>query len=84
MDQYDKNHQGQIDFGDFLRMFRHKLLDLEELMKYMSMKSAGEQEQQQQQPQQASVPSQANSLTFHAHHPMQAEVIAKTFVIELQ
>ncbi|KAK9842761.1 hypothetical protein WJX74_001948 [Apatococcus lobatus] len=58
MDQYDENHQGQIDFGDFLRMFRHKLLDLQDLMKYMSMKSAREQEQQQQQ-QQAAAPSKA-------------------------
>ena len=58
MDQYDKNHQGQIDFGDFLRMFRHKLLDLQDLMKYMSMKSAREREQQQQQQQQAAAPSE--------------------------
>ena len=60
MDQYDKNHQGQIDFGDFLRMFRHKLLDLQDLMKYMSMKSAREREQQQQQ-QQAAAPSTVRS-----------------------
>ncbi len=58
MDEYDKNHQGQIDFGDFLRMFRHKLLDLQEIMKYMSMKSAREQEQQQQ----AAAPPQASTL----------------------
>lgn len=59
MDQYDKNHQGQIDFGDFLRMFRHKLLDLQDLMKYMSMKSERErqQQQQQQQQQEAAAPS---------------------------
>ena len=65
MDEYDKNHQGQIDFGDFLRMFRHKLLDLQEIMKYMSMKSAREQEQQQQAtaPPQASTPIRPFSRT---------------------
>ena len=58
MDQFGKNHNGQIDFGDFLRMFRHKLLDLQDLMKYMSLKPPREQQQQQQQ--QASAASEVS------------------------
>ena len=31
MAQYDVDHSGQIEFGEFLRMFRNQLLDLSEV-----------------------------------------------------
>ena len=35
MRHYDLDHSGQIEFGEFLRMFQTELLDLQELLQYI-------------------------------------------------
>lgn len=35
MKQYDIDHSGQIEFGEFLRMFQKDLLDLREILDYI-------------------------------------------------
>ena len=35
MRKYDVDHSGQIEFGEFLRMFQTELLDLQEVMDYI-------------------------------------------------
>ena len=36
MKNYDVDRSGQIEFGEFLRMFQTELLDLQEVMDYMA------------------------------------------------
>mmetsp|Transcript_32043 Transcript_32043/g.82062 ORF Transcript_32043/g.82062 Transcript_32043/m.82062 type:complete len:374 (-) Transcript_32043:164-1285(-) len=37
MEKYDKDGNGQIDFNEFLRMFRDSLIDLQQLMDYVKL-----------------------------------------------
>lgn len=37
MERYDVDQSGMIDFGEFLRMFRNELLDLQEILQYVKI-----------------------------------------------
>ncbi|KAL4423152.1 hypothetical protein ABPG77_007805, partial [Micractinium sp. CCAP 211/92] len=40
MEDYDVDHSGVIDFGEFLRMFRNELLDLNDILAYIKKRTA--------------------------------------------
>jgi EF-hand domain pair len=37
MSDFDKDHNGSIEFWEFMRMFRNQLLDLQEILDYIKM-----------------------------------------------
>ena len=40
MEQYDRDASGQLEFNEFLMMFRDELLDLREIMEYIQLNPA--------------------------------------------